>query len=184
MIQYHRCPGCASIFTDQDISEYVVTENDAVSHRNTPARFETVLMRTRARDEQEFPGFLDYGCGTGAFVEYLNRTGLPTIGIDTDTKIQLSKCDNEIFSGAFMIESIEHLSNPIEIVNEVLTKIKPKGFLYIESTFADSIEDHTTHRYVDPKIGHRTILSRQALSAIEGVTQEWVNSHVLIMRKK
>ena len=182
---YHRCPGCKTIFTPDNIDHLVVTENDAITHRNNSLRFEEVLMRTGSGDAEQGP-FIDFGCGNGAFVDYMNRTGLDAMGIDKDTSCQLVDLNKDLYGGAFMIESIEHLSNPIETVLEIGTKLRPFGFLYIESTFAESIADHTDHPYVSPKIGHRTILSRQALIAAtaEVFDAKVLNSNVVILRKK
>ncbi len=183
---YHRCPGCSTIFTNENIDHLVVTENDAIAHRNKPERFEIVLDRTGINAEATPGPLIDFGCGSGEFAGYLRKLGLYVVPIDKDTDRQLENCDRRAFGGAFMIEVIEHLTNPIEIVDEIGWRLRKNGFLYIESTFAESIFDHTNHPYVDPKIGHRTILSMQALiSATQDMfTAEIVNPHVIVLRRK
>lgn len=181
MAEYHRCPGCTTIFTSDDISSEIVTENDHPA-RNTPGYLDGIMKRV------SFVAaglYLDFGCGDQSLIKFIeSNSEAIVIGVDLDTSVQLKDFSNEYLDGAFMIEVIEHLSNPIRTVKDILQKLKPGAWLYIQSTFADSISDHTTHPYVNPKIGHRVMLSQQALASIPDVTQEWVNPHVVILRKK
>lgn len=179
MIQYHRCPGCATIFTKEAF--VANTENDNSAERNTPVRYKQILERV-------FPlegAYMDYGCGNGEFVAWLNKhvESVRAVGVDLHTGLTIQDFADEWLSGIFMIEVIEHLQDPLKILRELYHKLKPGGFIYIESTFADSIKDHKEHPYVDPKIGHRVILSRLALSQFP-MQQTWINPHVLIMRKE
>lgn len=179
MVKYHKCPGCSTIFTDQDISSHIITENDSPELRNTTSLFKMRVSRVGSLKGQ----ILDFGCGHGAFVTYLNS--LPdtrAIGVDKNTIVKLEHFTDGIFDGAFMVEVIEHLPTPLDTINTILSKLKPNGFLYIESTFADSILNHANHSYVDATIGHVTMLSKFALTQIPA-TQIWLNNNTLLLRK-
>lgn len=180
MIKYHRCPGCSTIFTLDDISSEIVTENDAPETRNTIEVFEERLRRVKALVK---PGhYIDFGAGTKEFATFLHTSeGVNIICIDTSTKLQIRDIPDESCIGAYMVEVIEHLMQPIDVITQLLTKIKSGGFIYIESTFAEDIHDLHKHPYVDPKIGHRTIISKAALNG--QFTTTWFNRNSLIIRK-
>ncbi len=86
-----------------------------------------------------------------------------------------------------MVEVIEHLAHPKETLIELAAKLRISGVIYIETTFADAVEDPNNHSYVDPSIGHRTIISRKGLDICAKAAglelAKEVNSNVVILKK-
>jgi 2-polyprenyl-3-methyl-5-hydroxy-6-metoxy-1,4-benzoquinol methylase len=129
---------------------------------------------------------VDFGCGNGEFVDFIERSGIDeVVGVDKNTKVQLSDIQSSSVDAINLVEVIEHLHDNIHpIFNEFHRILKPNGIIYIESTFTDTIQDPLTHSYVDPYIDHSCILSYTALRMIAkefGVVQ--LNSHSFILQK-
>lgn len=118
------------------------------------------------------PKVLDFGCGSGLFVEFMREHGIEAEGFDK----YLSKSTNLLFNGdlAFsqgeydvitMIEVIEHLNTPYIELQTILSCLKPGGILMVETSFTDWM-DLQTDPYINPALGHSTIFSHQGLDEL------------------
>jgi 2-polyprenyl-3-methyl-5-hydroxy-6-metoxy-1,4-benzoquinol methylase len=99
--------------------------------------------------------WLDVGCGTGALVEMANKMGYKAIGIDPsialiekglakDRPIFCATLENfslgdELFEVISLIDVIEHVDNPIAIMNLVSKHLKPNGFVCLSTPDVSSI---------------------------------------------
>lgn len=176
---YAKCESCGTIYTTEIINP--TTENDNPGIRNSLDNNSLRWTRIKTSDV-----VLDFGCGDGSFVEFL-RQHTRTIGIDTHTEMQLEHLSDETIGTITMIEVIEHLEDPRDIFRQFYRVLKPNGLLYIETTFADRIKEIDKHPYANPNIGHRTIVSKQALADMAVYTgftpPTYLNPHVAILRK-
>lgn len=180
---YAKCTKCGTIYTTEKIVP--VTENDKSETRNDPeahrSRYERVLYGSTIKT------VLDFGCGYGLFVSYLRLMGIEADGIDKTTELKIDKLKPKHYDAIFMIEVIEHLRNPQETIKKLGRAIKKGGMLYIETSFADQVEDIASCEYIDPRIGHVSILSNKGLQyclpKMAWEVQEKVNDNVIIMRK-
>lgn len=174
---YVKCEDCKTIFATRDISELIETENDNPESRNTAQ-----LHETRLRRLGDVTSVLDFGCGNGEFLDYLCHHNVSCQGYDQGYPWP----GFEKFDAITMIEVIEHLRDPREQLRACAQLLIDGGKIYIESTFSDQIKDFTSHPYVDPRIGHVTILSREGLRRIlpEGFEANWINPNVVLLRKE
>ena len=99
---------------------------------------------------------LDYGCGRGDFVEYLKNKGIDADGYDPYSK-GYSQYPTKKYDLVTMIEVIEHTCDPYKEIDEIRGLLKPKGLVFIETSFSDWVVPG--HPYLNPKIGHSTIFS-------------------------
>ena len=89
---------------------------------------------------------LDYGCGDGAFLEFISNHNYTVYGYEPNPKarnISASKIgQTNMFSSLDEIENrsldvitlwhvLEHIPNPIEIISKLKQKLKKDGFLFI-----------------------------------------------------
>lgn len=159
------------------------TENEASASRNSP---EMVSQRLRRANIRKNSTIIDFGCGDFSFVDQVAALGHTVIGIDQDTKVQLKDIGRDAADAIFCVEVIEHLERPAEYLREFYHILKPMGRVYIETTFAESIDDPWNHPYVSERIGHRTILSSKGLELLAikaGFQVTWVNDNVAILWK-
>lgn len=183
-IDYAQC-ACGTIFTTQDISSALVTEND-----NSLARNKREFNQARVARVEQVLGYkpfhvIDFGCGEGHLVHYLHSQEIAAIGIDKHTEQKLGGLIPNTLDCIFMVEVIEHLPNPRETLAELVSKLHVNGVIYIETTWADQITDPVTSPYVDPQIGHVTILSLAGLLKClpSNATVDYKRGNVVVVRR-
>ncbi len=88
---------------------------------------------------------LDYGCGSGALLEMLRQRGVDAIGLETsagarafcreqrgfDVHAALDEVAPASVDLITMIEVIEHLIDPHAVLEQVRTRLKPGGRLFV-----------------------------------------------------
>ncbi len=183
---YSQCDLCGTITAIAPIEDLIETENDGPDIRNTEETNQLRLGRAFKAYGDIPLEVLDFGCGTGALLALAKKhSGCRVLGIDKDTTQFFPYLAAESFDVIFMVESIEHLARPALYLTLMDALLTPGGVIYIETTFAESIPDFLNHPYVDPKIGHRTILSKEALYGLcenrFDITE--VNANVMILKK-
>ncbi len=106
---------------------------------------------------------LDYGCGQGHLVALLREHGFDAHGYDPYNP-EFQAAPEGPFDTVFMVEVIEHTSDPypeLDAINEALVE---GGKLIVESSFSNWVREG--HPYLDPKIGHCSIFSHRGLSSL------------------
>ena len=89
---------------------------------------------------------LDYGCGAGLMLRVFKEYGYEVLGVEESEIFRtilgrenissiasLSEIDDlrESFDLVIVKDVIEHLENPVEAINEIVSFIKPGGFIYV-----------------------------------------------------
>lgn len=91
---------------------------------------------TRARS------YLDYGCGTGAFVRYLNTNGWKAFGVEPNAKARsvyndarvapsLDHLNKQKFDVIGLWHVLEHVPNPEETISQLIQALNPEGSLFL-----------------------------------------------------
>ena len=90
-------------------------------------------------------------------------------GIDLHTRLQLNNL-SETYDAITMVEVIEHLSNPVEVLTILSNHLNPNGVLYIEGSFTDTEYlygnlnfDILKWWYLRPSIGHITLFNQKSM---------------------
>ncbi len=182
--QYEQCGLCYTIYALTEI--HPKTENDNSRERNYLQINQDRINRVVAASPAGVHRAIDFGCGKLDLARKLVENGIHTVGIDTWTANTIGNTEGEV-DAVFMVEVIEHLSDPKQVLTELTSKLKIGGVIYIETTFVDQIKAPDTHPYIDPRIGHRTIVSRRGLEFMMGAAglelEREVNRNVVILRK-
>lgn len=126
-----------------------------------PIRLERI--REMATDKDPFI-VMDYGCGHGLLVEYLNKNGIAADGFDKFNPEYHRKCVANTYDVITMVEIIEHLHGPFAELDDIYEALKPGGILYVETSFSDWLQFDDA--YIEPKCGHSTIWSHAGLTAM------------------
>lgn len=95
---------------------------------------------------------LDYGCGAGKLVEALNKSGLKTLGFEPSegariitrkSKLPVYNFVKKVRGGYDLImfwQSLEHTTNPLQIISKSKNLLSPNGKILIAVPNADSPE--------------------------------------------
>jgi SAM-dependent methyltransferase len=185
-IDYVACKNCDAVFSDAIDPNIIVTHNDSPETRANvefqKVRLERVMQYLGRRPDNIF----DFGCGAGNYVNFLNGLGLRAVGVDQDTLLKISDFSPQSFDVINMVEVIEHLGDPCEILRQLAAILKPGGIIYGESSFVDFLGDPARSDYIDPRIGHCCIHSRRSIDYLAWKTRlrvGWVNNNVFVFRK-
>lgn len=128
---------------------------------------------------------LDYGCGSGIFVDFLKVRGMDVLGYDKYSNEFNYEIKKDYFDVVTMIEVIEHISSPFKEIDEVYFALKNDGVLMIETSFTDWMDSEDP--YINPLIGHCTIFSHRGLDELmisKGfIPLEHINMNVRLYKK-
>lgn len=120
---------------------------------------EKIIMRDTLRagmKKLKNKKILDYGCGGGHFLQAAKNLGMDAIGLEVDSAnlngsssldIRELKIDDplflindcEIFDVILINHVLEHVSNPLEIINLLSQKLAPRGIIIIRTPDQSSV---------------------------------------------
>ncbi|MBN1653963.1 MAG: class I SAM-dependent methyltransferase [Deltaproteobacteria bacterium] len=172
-----RCPNCRSIHASQPVDlDYYYKHYPLHWLKQTKvnwmlnAMYRSQLKRLRKIGLRKEHTLLDYGCGSGLFIDYLRRVGYRyAFGFDAYSE-RFSDCRILERSYDFVItqDVIEHVDKPWELIKTLNQLSKPGTVIAIGTPNAESIDmnapDKRIHTLHQPY--HRHILSRGALLTV------------------
>lgn len=157
---FYRCAECKSysLFPKLGIHEiedlysikYIADVNPEfnIDQQVAVSRFLNLQEALERVENRLCKSFLDYGCGATAEVIILaSNLGFKAFGVEVEagtrkeakskSKCQIFSPDEVLTSGAqfdviFLGDVLEHLSNPLEVLDQVQTLVAPNGFLAIQ----------------------------------------------------
>jgi len=182
---YFACPRCRTLFTPRIDPATIRTENNGHSSRHDPAFDLERLRRLESALGRPALDLVDFGCGAGEFVELMRQKGLRCTGIDQHTKVQLRDLTAGSLDGVTMVEVIEHLYQPHEILRGCHRALRPGGVLYLESSFVDG-QTLADWAYLDPAIGHCTLHSSDSMKLLaetHGFDCNRLSANVYVLKK-
>jgi SAM-dependent methyltransferase len=141
--RFHRhilSPEWNEIRFSQWMSEEAIREFEAQHGTNSNSAGTHVQHILRLRD-LGVARVLDFGCGFGEFLEMCRLFGFEAVGIDR-SNARRSGAGVEIFAelddvpGVFdaitMFEVLEHLDDPLAVLNELGSRLRPRGVMIVE----------------------------------------------------
>jgi hypothetical protein len=130
--------------------------------RNTDDMNQTRLERIRKISGKHDPTILDYGCGTGLMVTFMQDAGIDCDGYDPYNGYYADVLSlKKEYDVIVLTEVIEHLTAPFAELAEIKEFCHPGSKVMIETSFADWLTEHD--EYIEPKVGHCTIFSHAGL---------------------
>ncbi len=127
---------------------------------------------------------LDFGCGNGEYLEFLTAEGIEAKGIEQDTALTLATAPVGAFDAFNMAEVIEHLPDPIAVLERLLRLLKRGGIIYVETSLGAHLGDPAPSPYINPRIGHCLIHSRRSIEFLRrrlGTSLTRINDNVFIL---
>ena len=166
-----QCENCSFKFTnprpdEASIGRYYASE-EYISHSNTSNGItnkayrvvRSITLRQKVALINKFVPqkgrLLDYGCGTGHFLEASAKNGWQIAGFEpsevarkqanelTDNKVEgddITKFEPESFDMITLWHVLEHIHELNDTIKKILALLKPQGFLLIAVPNADSLD--------------------------------------------
>lgn len=185
-VPYLACLNCRALFSGEIATAVLITHNDGPVERNQEERQATRLQRLVDHLGRMPQHVLDFGCGRGSYVDYLQTKNIAAVGVDQDTDIQIGDFAPRSFDVINMVEVIEHLTDPRSLLTTLIALLKKDGIMYIESSFVDYLGDPANSDYIDPRIGHCCIHSVKSIAILAdhfSVRPVWINNNVVVLHK-
>lgn len=134
-------------FEDRVGPSYDRTFSHALHHVEHVMR---IASLTKARPIR----LLDFGCGSGEFLESCNLFGIDAVGVDRSIgrrsvarvtiHSSLDQLRGRTFDAITLFEVLEHLDNPAQILAELFHFMKPNGILVLETPDCSGVSDIKT----------------------------------------
>jgi SAM-dependent methyltransferase len=181
-----RCRTCQFVFVSNPWLEYdLIYSEDYYNGRGADTKLNyvgEVQNPTRTIRRYEWRGvlervrglasvtsqtnWLDFGCGTGGFVQYLRSQAIDAVGFEQGWCTDLLRkngtptIDEDDFGryhGYFdivsAIEVIEHTPDPVALLRSIHRLLKPGGLVFLTTGNAEPFHDRiTSWRYVTPEV--------------------------------
>lgn len=182
-VDYHLCEVCQTCYSVALPNANMLGGVAEEERRNDNAE------RVRRFKLYGCKSLLDFGCGHGYLVNDAADLGLTVFGYDLYNP-QFSKLPVQTVDVVSMVEVIEHMVAPFFELNMVWDALKPKGHVYIETSFTDigkKLGPLEEFFYISPEAGHSTIFSHKSLDMLmtaKGFTPlQHINPTVRIYQK-
>ena len=174
-VDYRRCTSCGFLFTDfcdtwstedfHDLiynDDYIKVDGDYVAAR--PTQFANAFAdRFRGAKDARI---LDYGCGTGVFVQRMREHGFRGIdGYDPFTSPSRPHGRYDIIT---CFEVIEHSTDPPGILADMLGFMQPDGCIVLSQTLQpdDIMAIRGSWWYLAPRNGHVSTYTKEAFEIL------------------
>ena len=189
-VTYHRCVRCGSLmlpephWLDRSYSQVITPDPDFGALRRT-LFVDRFLRRLRgAGIVKRACRTLDYGSGLGTLVRMQRDRDIEAWGYDlyATPKFADAYCGRQLPDGDFdlitCIEVLEHTKNPVEVLQVLRSRLKPKGVVVVSTEMVDDQPLLETWPYLAREHGqHITLFSRAGFTtAVESVGFQWVTS--------
>ena len=153
---FSKCRECKIVFSRIIPSKKSLAEHYSQYSRNNEVCDLTELVYGKWILDWKNNGFsshLDFGCGSGELVKYANMNGINSVGTEIDeSAIKILKMSgvraenfsqilakNNTFDVITLIEVVEHLSDPLQVLTDLNRLLTDKGMLFITTPNFDSL---------------------------------------------
>ncbi len=165
-----RCPSCGSIHSrdETDLAPYYAKYPFFKQQLNGLLRagYRRLTRRLRRAGLSAGHSVIDYGCGSGLLVQYLNEQGFKAVGYDPYSATHGDKsCLERTYDFVIAQDVIEHAADPRAVLATLDGLAAPGGAIAIGTPNASGIDLSQPTQFIHPlhQPYHRHILSIEAL---------------------
>ena len=174
-----RCAACDCLHArdDVDLEHYYAQYpiHDVGLDFRTRPMYAKQLGRLRAGGLEREHSLLDYGCGSGAFIAFAKEAQAAQVLVGFDQyneNFRNPDVLNQTFDVVLCQDVIEHVPDPLALLDELGRLVKPNGILAIGTPNAARLELHSKHVHALHQPYHRHMFSRNAMRAA-GESRGW-----------
>ncbi|UCC95072.1 MAG: class I SAM-dependent methyltransferase [Candidatus Omnitrophota bacterium] len=171
------------LWSAEDSWESVLEAQDQIKMQTLEAQYSLDIATLYVAKKKDI-SICDVGCGPGTLLGEAKRRGYSVFGIEPNTRCHkhlaakgieytaeffpLSKNIGKQFDCIFLLNTLEHLRQPLKIVSEVAKLLKPSGIIYISVPCIDALVNRIMHEKAGVFAGHSHIqfFSIKTLSAL------------------
>jgi len=169
-IELKKCKECEFIFSAASLCDYVSVENKHeqrsradlmkfAQQQKLPALVNEIVKKSQLKDGK----VLDFGAGVGLASLCLQEKGFTTYAIEASQsfleahkKLEIASAQSldslQVQKNSFDLiifkDVLEHVDNPIDLLQELLSYLKPSGYLYIR---VPNVYHYRFHWSIDTK---------------------------------
>jgi len=169
-VEYFQCGFCESVFSAPVPNDNMVGGGMELE-RNQLQNIDRIKRFYKLRpDIIDGNSVLDWGCGHGMLVEDLKKQGIDADGYDLyNPEFNTLKIGKK-YAIISLVETFEHMGDPFGDLDRMKLFLMGDGIVYIETGFVEiPIQDKIElidYFYIDPTVGHSTILSHLGLDIL------------------
>jgi SAM-dependent methyltransferase len=191
----HQCPNCDLIFGDLrffNLTEEEIQKDhdDTYSYftegENTSCQLNSLLSLSIDIMKNKNLKFLDYACGSFKMYNVLKKKGINITGYDkyVSGPNTLNNIDGLKFDIIYSNNFIEHLTDPIKQISEILNYLNYDGYLIFISDCIDEYKIEYTHFHLYYYLGKsfQLLCDKLNLKIIESNTIE--SCRIKVLQKK
>lgn len=97
---------------------------------------------------------LDFGCGDGKYLDWLQEAGWDTCGIELSTdrafarhrRLEAIPADGS-FDFAMLHHVLEHVTRPLDLLRQIAGALRPGGLLFVSVPRLDTLAEHGDFKY-------------------------------------
>ena len=165
-----RCSNCCSLHSKEEVNLDYYYEHYPIKQHTmnyaTRCAYHNRLRLLRKHGLKKENTILDFGCGPGVFVLFLQQCGFKAFGYDPYVeKYADKKILDDMYDVVTSYEAIEHVNQPSEFFGQLVRCLRQGGLMVIGTPNADKIDlsdpDEFSMELHQPY--HRHILSEKAL---------------------
>lgn len=146
--QYFRlwhCPECRTVQSIDPMDHQEMYEGYPLNQRQEDlfarATLRNLLKRLRRAGLREGERILDYGCGNGIFVKFLQRNGFTHVsGYDPWVEeFSILPTEDTVFDCIIVNDVIEHCEDVRALISACRQRLRPGGLLYVGTVESDGL---------------------------------------------
>ncbi len=160
------------LWSSEDSWENVLESNEQVKMQTLEASYSLDIAKLYIADDNNI-SICDVGCGPGTLLTEAKKRGYYTFGVEPNKRCHkfleeksidytgeffpLKKHVRKKFDCVFLLNALEHMRDPLQIVLEIKKLLKPSGIIYISVPCINALINRIMHEKAGVFAGHSHI---------------------------
>lgn len=193
-VELRKCASCKFVYSAQSVLNYEVggspfahlTKEQLLKLANNE-RIPVLINEICSKSHINTKKSLDFGCGIGITSLCLQEKGFSTHGVELSTiylerhknlnitstsSLEVFKDQKETFDLVVMKDVLEHVDNPVQMLQEILSYVKPGGYFYVR---VPNVHHYYFHWSIDTKSHINHFSPNHLMKLLEQHNMKWID---------